>query len=335
MGDSRSNYCSILQLISKYRTELMGVGILGVLMGHLLMYTNHQLSAIDFFCRIVHTQGFLFVSGFGLYYSFSSDSNLVNFYKKRFNRLYVPFFFISLLFFTLVVYYNDENYWMLFVYLTTLDFWIEGNDFGMWYIAISILLYLLYPLMHKFVCGNASVLYRGFAIVLFIVVICFAIKLFSPSYWEIISFGVEKTSIFPIGIIAGFYAKSGKQICNKYIVMYFLVMLSLLILFHSIDKNYYEQIRTLIGIPVVCIVLSLLNRENAIYGWVFKPLKWLGSYSLEIYLLHLQIWRGLAFVTTWDSTIRIIIAIPLTLLLCQPVHNGINSILKSKYYCIK
>ena len=111
--------------------------------------------------------------------------------------------------------------------------------------------------------------------------------------------------------------------------------LSLLILFHSIDKNYYEQIRTLIGIPVVCIVLSLLNRENAIYGWVFKPLKWLGSYSLEIYLLHLQIWRGLAFVTTWDSTIRIIIAIPLTLLLCQPVHNGINSILKSKYYCIK
>ena len=335
MGNPQSNYCNILQLISKYRTELMGVGILGVLIGHLLMYTNHQISVIDFFCRIVHTQGFLLVSGFGLYYSFSSDSNLKKFYKKRFNRLYVPFFLISLLFFIIVVYCNDEKFWMIFVYLTTLDFWIEGNDFGMWYIAISLLLYLLYPLMHKFVCRNDFVLYRGFAIVFSIVIICFAIKSFFPSYWEIISFGVEKTSIFPIGIIAGFYAKSGKQIKNTYVVLYFLVMLSLLILFHSLDKNYFEQVRTLIGIPVVCIVLSLLEKNAAIYGWVFRSLKWLGSYSLEIYLLHLQIWRGLAFVTTWDSTSRILIAIPLTLLLCQPIHNGINSIVKSKYYCIK
>ena len=87
-----------INTISKYRSELMGLAILGVMCGHYMNHT-YQNNLLFSIARIIHTPGFLFLSGFGLYYSFVNNSNLGSFYLKRLKRLYLPFLLISTLFF--------------------------------------------------------------------------------------------------------------------------------------------------------------------------------------------------------------------------------------------
>lgn len=78
-------YSFQFETISKYRAELMGLAILGVMWGH-LMNDTYQPSIFAQLARLVHTPGFLFLSGFGLYYSFSNNSDVHLFFKKRIAR---------------------------------------------------------------------------------------------------------------------------------------------------------------------------------------------------------------------------------------------------------
>lgn len=82
-------------LITKYRNMLMGIGILGVMFAHCLEWGNVSgVIALIFkpFNGLVFTEGFLFLSGFGLYYSFSKNDELKGFYRKRVNRLLIHSF---------------------------------------------------------------------------------------------------------------------------------------------------------------------------------------------------------------------------------------------------
>ena len=147
-----------LALISKYRTLLMGIGILDVLIWH---FANaHQLEGISsqFFgtiTRFVFTPGFLFLTGFGIYYSYSKDSNIKQFYLRRFSRLVVPFWIIVTSIF--VLRYLISGVGNLPYYLgmiTTLSFWIPNISFNYWYIAVIFIFYLFYPLIHYYVFGS-------------------------------------------------------------------------------------------------------------------------------------------------------------------------------------
>lgn len=148
--------------ISKYRQELMGLGIIGVLLSHLVTVggfdkQNVVVQALLFFKQLVYTQGFLFLSGFGLFFSMSKDGRYTAFVRRRLNRLYIPFVLMALPFLTYQVFVRNESLWCLLGRLTTVSYWIEGNYSGMWYVAISMLLYLLFPLYYKAVfCKNHS-----------------------------------------------------------------------------------------------------------------------------------------------------------------------------------
>lgn len=65
--------------ISKYRSELMGYAILGVLIGHIIVFGEvHNcdfISVATWFSSLIHTPGFLFLSGFGVFYSMNKDNN--------------------------------------------------------------------------------------------------------------------------------------------------------------------------------------------------------------------------------------------------------------------
>ena len=58
--------------ISKYRDVLMGIGILGVMLSHYFRWSGLEGGPVALafkpFIGLVYTEGFLFLSGFGLYY---------------------------------------------------------------------------------------------------------------------------------------------------------------------------------------------------------------------------------------------------------------------------
>ena len=74
-------------ILSKYRTELMGIAILWVMFFHLSIDINNRI------LNLIKTIGyggvdiFLMISGLGLYYAYKKNNNIKLFYKRRLLRL--------------------------------------------------------------------------------------------------------------------------------------------------------------------------------------------------------------------------------------------------------
>lgn len=147
----KSHSLSLVRIdrISKHRSELMGIGILGVMLGHYLEWSQvigYWTYLFKPLIGLVFTEVFLILSGFGLYYSFSNKSEIYSFFKKRFDRLVVPFWILSVLYMVWLI-YKRLSIGNILLHISSLDFWINGNT-GMWYISVSILLYSLFPFIY-------------------------------------------------------------------------------------------------------------------------------------------------------------------------------------------
>lgn len=80
-------------ILSKYRTELMGISILWVMFFHSTISVNNTI------LRLIKDIGyggvdiFLMLSGLGLYYAYKKNNNILEFYKRRVLRIlptYLP-----------------------------------------------------------------------------------------------------------------------------------------------------------------------------------------------------------------------------------------------------
>lgn len=143
------------RLISKYRAELMGIGALGVILAHNLRWNDWPfLLALPgrVVSSLVFTEGFLFLSGFGLFFSFAKNSNLKDFYTKRFERLVIPFWLTIFPFAILNLMFGFKDVASVLCEYSIIA-WFFGKG-GWWYIAVSLLLYMLFPLLYRFTCSK-------------------------------------------------------------------------------------------------------------------------------------------------------------------------------------
>ena len=138
--------------LSKYRSALMGIGILGVMLAHYLLWAKIASIIPTAFFRpftgLVFTEGFLLLSGLGLYYSWQKDSSTISFYKKRIHRLFIPYILISFAFIVYSTIISNSSLLESTLRLLTLKFWVFGND-SMWYISVSLALYLAFPFIYR------------------------------------------------------------------------------------------------------------------------------------------------------------------------------------------
>ena len=73
--------------ISRYRSELMGWSILWIMMLH---FTFNQIKPLGFIAQygFAGVDIFIFVSGFGLFFSLDKNDDLITFYRKRLLRIF-------------------------------------------------------------------------------------------------------------------------------------------------------------------------------------------------------------------------------------------------------
>lgn len=89
-----------LNLISKYRTPLMGIAALMIILCHAPQYGVAMPNSIS---SVMLRGGlgvdiFLYLSGVGCWYSLSKGVTLKKWYCKRFIRIFIPYFYaVSLL----------------------------------------------------------------------------------------------------------------------------------------------------------------------------------------------------------------------------------------------
>ena len=190
-------------IISKYRSHIMGFATLWIALLHASMW--FPIEPINWF-KLIGQGGvdvFLFLSAFGLYYSYQKDDDKLHFWKKRFLRVIPIFIPLALLRW----YYNDYSIRDGMLMLTTLLFWISGQR-ETWYISAIVPLYLITPFYLKHFKGKEL----KASIIAIILTFILSIFFFKGPY--IVFFA--RVPVFFLGFYAGYLAYNKVTITKKH-----------------------------------------------------------------------------------------------------------------------
>lgn len=314
-------------IISKYRTELMGYTMLFVLIGHIITLgglVGTKLGDILLFVKsFIPVTGFLFLSGYGMMYSLKKNDNTVDFFKRRFFRFWLPFWCLAIPFFLLITVAEHKDIWFFLSSITTVKFWITGNYYGMWYIAITLFLYLITPPVYALVKIFQNVAWFFILVVLLAFVgIGMAIKTSYPEYWENTSIGIARIPYYFMGMLYAYFAQKNYE--NKKIYFFLAVMILLYVLFvylgYTVENFHMGAVMLTLGIALMSLLFCLCAKNYISTLLINIPMKWMGKYSYELYLLHLYLWfiiRNTLHLGQWQN---IALACMLSLIFAYPVH---------------
>lgn len=208
---------------------------------------------------------FLFLSGFGLYCSYSKKTTK-SFYIKRFLRI-VPTF---LVFYVLHVIIKDNYGFNITSFFLTLFF-----DY--WYILFILIAYFLYPIIYRFLkLGGA-----------YFLIICLILSL-SYIVFDYFTKGGSQLTVYasrvPIFIIGSLFAYRKEMMNNGLILTMCLVIGICAMILIPME---YKCFRRLFYLPLILGVLPLLCRVSKVVPISIKNgIEYLGGISLEFYLVH-------------------------------------------------
>lgn len=152
--------------LTAYRSELFEIATLMIVLCHsvsIVPFPDTLATLISYGTMGVNI--FLFLSGVGLYYSMKNNGDCLEFYKKRFIRVVIPYLFIAGLWYGIRYLICEKGNIVQFLYeLSTLSFWKEHK--GAWYVAAIIPIYIIYPLLFRWLEKGKKQLKTGLLIVL-------------------------------------------------------------------------------------------------------------------------------------------------------------------------
>ena len=143
-----------LNIISKYRTELMGVSAIGILCCHAV---GNNVLLPSYIKKIMElgqlgVNIFFFLSGVGIWYSLQNIgdifryNNYISWYKKRYIRLFVPYLLLAMPFYVYFIILKNEGFIRFVFVLSTFEYWVSGR--GTWFISVLVILY--FPTLKAF-----------------------------------------------------------------------------------------------------------------------------------------------------------------------------------------
>lgn len=276
-----------MNAISKYRTHIMGISIFLIMFHHMPGY----LPPILDFIRVnggIGVDVFLFLSGIGMYSSLKKNSNVKQFYIRRFLRIFPTYFIIVLLYNLLK--FEDLNVVDCLWQLSTLGLWFYKSCYD-WYIPALIILYLISPVIY-----NILIKYSITKWIIFPISLCLILLAYLMGF-NYINFFFPRIPIFVLGFVLPMFHQYYDSIKHKNII-HIILILGLLGVFTEIllYTNFYINFRKgIIYFPYILIVplfiqLSILFCNN-INNFGKRIFFFVGSLTLEIYLIHLHLFE--------------------------------------------
>lgn len=285
-------------LLSKYRTQLMGLAMLLILIFH----TGIDVNSVNIIRSIkdigdVGVDIFLLLSGMGLYFSYSKNNNKKYFYKKRALRILPTYIPVAIVWYCAYAIVSKGNITDIFLGITTLGFWIKDN-MTWWFISAILVLYIFTPFYLDFMNKNP----KRNTIISSLFFIALGLLIRFTSLYNILGYlliFIGRIPIFIIGFYIGNIIINKEEISLNSKMIYFFAIVSLIISLLIVNPNFIYITFTLkyyVYIPLslgICLFTSkILDKfsDNK-----FKLLTFLGMYSLEMYLFHEKILWILSF----------------------------------------
>lgn len=279
-----------LSLLSKYRTELMGIAILNVILFHL-----GDLNPI----REIWSYGylgvdvFLLLSGMGLVYSWKKDNKISSFYKKRFERIIPTYLLIEVVYLSIKVKLGEIPDIKAAVYMMTgMNFW-KYSDRTFWYIYAICVLYLIFPLIMKVINARNKEFFNFKLLLIFVYILVLIISVTKLNYLMIF---ITRIPVFILGIYIGNSMENAEKKADQKLLLASFIVGWILLYIRSLSLP--EEFITKIGmewIPLIlvvfpgCMYIAFLFeklKENYIFEMGKRLITLIGKYSLEIYLVH-------------------------------------------------
>ena len=298
-----------LKDISTYRSELMGWSILWIMMLH---FTFNQIKPLGFIAQygFAGVEIFLFVSGFGLYFSLDKDHQIIRFYKKRLLRIFPIYYILGV--FASISLFNDNLPSYVFRY-TTIGFW-TGDIFWEWYIPSLVMLYLLSPLLKKLIDRHLYYIVGGVAICALVLTYLLIFK--EQIHDRLHFFFLYRIPAFIFGMICANWLKN--NISSKHFFLFLVLGLPFFIyLFPLHHQNYnYKYFSIVFLLPSFLLAFLMISKTIKLVNPIMSLM---GRASLEIYLIQSLFFsmtlRGTISVPAiWHDTLTITLIITSTLL---------------------
>ena len=293
---------------------IQGFAAVAIIVHHLSQELAQKAGTIGFFegLGVLFVGIFFFFSGYGLYTSLKTKENyLKGFLKKRLVTILIPFY-MCILVFVAAACICGEKFTPLQL-LGVLSGWALING-HMWYIVEIAILYLAFFLIFRLIKNRtaATVVMGIFVLAMMAgsLMLCHGADM-SASGWFQGEWWYNSSFLFVIGIIFSKHSESIRKIARKAYYLLLVVSAGLTAVLGlqtaymlrkysywseipGQDPKYLDKIRCLsVQLPwifvFVCFVLLLMMKVR--FG---NPvLKFLGSISLELYLIHNLFLTGL------------------------------------------
>ncbi|WP_368670595.1 acyltransferase family protein [Prevotella sp. E2-28] len=245
---------------------------------------------------------FLFLSGLGMYHSLNTNKmggrNTFSWFKKRLFRLLVPYLLICA---PIFVVFALRDHWTLsqyFLRLSTISFYTEG--WGLWFLALIIVLYVITPLFYKLFTGRSK---REWLFFLICVAWLPSTLSLSQGFFFNVLFCLCRIPCFLLGLYFADDILTNKQIKLRYASAAILCLFIASLLLNNtgvVTISYIWIERLLVLITFVLIINRM--KHNTI---VLNILKFMGSISLESYCTNVFVLPFFTFISWKIGTISI------------------------------
>ncbi|MBQ0075467.1 MAG: acyltransferase [Prevotella sp.] len=225
---------------------------------------------------------FLFLSGYGLFFSLERNSKKTVFYRKRLLRILPTYLIVAVPYF--IVHSNSVSEFLL--RLSTLSVLTKGDLGGWWFIGIILVCYLIAPFLYN-ILSRKNLCFWG--LVIYIPLSILVARKFYTT--EIMIYRMPSFFCGMIYASLGFSLPctiKGKGLINKVpstFISIFTCLGILILLYYAIDRfwTYRHLMMCICSVP---LVLSISVIMSNLTGYIRKIFVFLGGITLELYMVH-------------------------------------------------
>lgn len=311
-----------LDLLSRYRTQLMGVAAIFILLCH----ANGNGVEMPQIVKRVLTFGnygvdiFLLLSGIGLYYSLSNShkQTLTSWYKRRFIRLLVPYLLFSVPYWLYINHIENGNIMDFIINLSTISYWT--NHRGAWFIALIIPLYMLSPIIMNCCKSRYGISFLILSIVIFSMIP--SLSATNNAIVDNIIFASSRIPCFILGFLLAIFIKKKYKIKTSHLA----TLCILICIIYKLLSIYHIDVYWILTIPIIVIstillyILSNINICNVIFTTM-------GTISLESYLSNIYLGDIFRQQQIFDSNLVMYSLVIVTGIISSLIINRVSNII--------
>lgn len=279
-----------LSALSQYRSQLMGFAILIVILFHVGGMRHDTIAYCFCRCGNVGVDIFLFVSGIGIWHSWCKRPDLWTYLVRRCVRIY-PAWTVIACFYYIPLYYKGQlsGTYTIVEILFNWGFW-EHDELNFWYIPAIMMLYVIAPAYMHLIQRSPS--YRWMPVMA--ILICLLLNYWSPFHHALghLEIFFSRIPIFLIGVNMGTWVKEGRSLERQSYGMLLMILgasiLACVNFENGLRYHFPLFLERMTYIPLTVTLSVLLCQTFRHFPrWMNDALGFLGSISLELYLIHI------------------------------------------------